>query len=1095
MGNLTHTVSGDIASFRSAARVPIESLKCHFKPKQDLHGYSKPWPGGGGKNLFNINAPYAMPSDTTSSYTTLRIFTPGTHFVGIANNNYINTKAVTANSITNNTISVTATSGYGYGFALKLTPGETYFLSGETNSYVSFSYYSSTGEFLDKNTTVLNKATTIPQDTDITLITFTSSSGNTNTWTNIQLELGSTATSYEPYENICPIEGWNSCTMYKTGKNLGHIIGYSAISNNSPSDSRSLTNSYGTTLNTIDYALPDTSVIIVQSQAPETESTTNYKNGYVNIIIDNLIFNQNYDISFRITNIKSNPLNISLQTIRLMVPSGNSSTPSEIQGDCLIFKNIKYLQNSSIPNRHHFSIRICGMSFTLSEFMVTPVGMNDGVFEPYCGSTIPITFPVLGKNKFNWNVEQSHASPTSSDLNTLRSFTLNTYVVGMSVNNYYRDNYTNWVLNLSIDNGTISFSSGGASGYGIAFPLKLIPGQTYFLSGTGNGYAGATYYDKDGKVISFQNGRLNNTITIPQNTVITLIGFYANTTNTDYTFNNIQLELGDTATSYEPYNPNNTVYGGYVDIAKGEIVATKLYVHDTWGNFSSTTNNTETIRKDLVISNNCLSKSSGNNITICNKLKYVYNNDDNPHFYLTDANRIRCFMPSITSNDTELTFVCELTIPIHYPLSKTELKTFLDQNNIWSNTNDITEVSYQIHDSNMIQQVKKNIMSENQTHYRKVLWNQMAGPMNSSYWKKYNTNVISLDFIDDYAEVTINQTMSNGFSTSIYTSNEPSVDINHYYYVSYLVCPNFSNGIFSMEFAGGRNGDHFNTIINEWTRVTGCGKGIRTGNGRLYIPNFIPNTYSVGDKAKVKNAIYIDLTAMFGIGNEPTRAEFEKLCAMNNVDLTAYHPIDSGTEQIWCIPDHNKDEYTTVEWNQNAKPISSSNYKAYNTNHIAVTFEDNILISTWLSDGSGYSWSACANYTKRHTVGNYYYLQYEYYTDIDGYINGCVGGQWTPDTKTQINQWIKYTAIVQRTDGGNLDNYAVYVNGFSSTATPQTGSICKARNIMTIDLTTMFGAGNEPTTVAELYDRCLKNNINLDEAQPYNTGTKMIWKV
>ena len=52
MGNLTHTVSGDIASFRSAARVPIESLKCHFKPKQDLHGYDKPWPAGGGKNLI-----------------------------------------------------------------------------------------------------------------------------------------------------------------------------------------------------------------------------------------------------------------------------------------------------------------------------------------------------------------------------------------------------------------------------------------------------------------------------------------------------------------------------------------------------------------------------------------------------------------------------------------------------------------------------------------------------------------------------------------------------------------------------------------------------------------------------------------------------------------------------------------------------------------------------------------------------------------------------------------------------------------------------------------------------------------------------------
>ena len=34
MGRLTHTVNGDVASFRSASRVPIESLKFHFLPKQ-----------------------------------------------------------------------------------------------------------------------------------------------------------------------------------------------------------------------------------------------------------------------------------------------------------------------------------------------------------------------------------------------------------------------------------------------------------------------------------------------------------------------------------------------------------------------------------------------------------------------------------------------------------------------------------------------------------------------------------------------------------------------------------------------------------------------------------------------------------------------------------------------------------------------------------------------------------------------------------------------------------------------------------------------------------------------------------------------------
>ena len=30
----------------------------------------------------------------------------------------------------------------------------------------------------------------------------------------IQLEAGATATSYEPYENVCPIEGWNNINTY-----------------------------------------------------------------------------------------------------------------------------------------------------------------------------------------------------------------------------------------------------------------------------------------------------------------------------------------------------------------------------------------------------------------------------------------------------------------------------------------------------------------------------------------------------------------------------------------------------------------------------------------------------------------------------------------------------------------------------------------------------------------------------------------------------------------------------------------------------------------------------------------------------------------
>ena len=44
------TASGRIATFSTNMVEPFKSLKSEINPLQDLHGYSKPWSGGGGKN-------------------------------------------------------------------------------------------------------------------------------------------------------------------------------------------------------------------------------------------------------------------------------------------------------------------------------------------------------------------------------------------------------------------------------------------------------------------------------------------------------------------------------------------------------------------------------------------------------------------------------------------------------------------------------------------------------------------------------------------------------------------------------------------------------------------------------------------------------------------------------------------------------------------------------------------------------------------------------------------------------------------------------------------------------------------------------------
>ena len=382
MGNLTHTVSGEIASFRSATHAPIESLKYHFKPKQSFNGYDKPWPAGGGKNLLNINANNKIGNSKFMTYTT---------------------ETTTGFNIGNSDVNG--------GYIVQVSPNTTYTYS-YTSTYNGASMHGRVWESANPITDWNTDNYTLSVNTTHWTGSETFTTGNDTNWliigiyaygdgknssiTNIQLEKGSSATSWVPYSNICPIEGWTDCTTYNTGKNIGHIIGYSAASMNSPTATKNLTNAYGTEINTTNFLLPDTSLTITQSQTEYWESTTpsSYRNGYFCIGFDNLIFNEYYDFSFKITNITSNPLNQAITNIKLYTPSGTQKSYSALKDDnILIFRNVKWTPHPTSPNRCTLDVRNLGMSFTISEIMVTPVNKSDGVFEPYEGSVFPITFP------------------------------------------------------------------------------------------------------------------------------------------------------------------------------------------------------------------------------------------------------------------------------------------------------------------------------------------------------------------------------------------------------------------------------------------------------------------------------------------------------------------------------------------------------------------------------------------------------------------------------------------------------------------------------------------------------------------------------
>ena len=164
--------------------------------------------GWNGKNLLNINTYESMPSSTDNANTEARTFTENTVVIGLAYNNYYRDSSVASYSISNNTISMVASVGYGLGFPLNSEANKTYTLSytaqSDNTAVVGALYYKSDGTFinydrLDGNGDKVLTFTT-PSETQCLVIVFANSETNiSSTYSNIQLEEGNVKTDYQPY--------------------------------------------------------------------------------------------------------------------------------------------------------------------------------------------------------------------------------------------------------------------------------------------------------------------------------------------------------------------------------------------------------------------------------------------------------------------------------------------------------------------------------------------------------------------------------------------------------------------------------------------------------------------------------------------------------------------------------------------------------------------------------------------------------------------------------------------------------------------------------------------------------------------------------
>lgn len=198
--------SGAVASFATDIG-KLKECVVEFDPVQDLHGYDNPWPPGGGKNLLNLYLERTNNLGVNFSLTQDgKMHLEGTN------------TSTTSSAFTGGNFSTYEACPW------KFSAG-TYMFSTTVPSSnakigsVVFSIRTKTDNTL-RTFNAKSKAVTVTVDDDFGGWFWISvlKEKTVNIDVGLQLEKGSTATSWTPYENICPISGWSEANVYDDPK-------------------------------------------------------------------------------------------------------------------------------------------------------------------------------------------------------------------------------------------------------------------------------------------------------------------------------------------------------------------------------------------------------------------------------------------------------------------------------------------------------------------------------------------------------------------------------------------------------------------------------------------------------------------------------------------------------------------------------------------------------------------------------------------------------------------------------------------------------------------------------------------------------------
>lgn len=193
------TASGDSATFPDGAKnVPVDELVTTIVPQQDLHGYSKPWPAGGGKNKY----PCLISDDVFNN-------TGGaTHSKSDGKLTIVTSASSASSGVYVDSNSKVYETVNKYNTPLTISADIVASASGD----VKVVFCNQTDTFTI-GTTKQRISVTATTKTNIRLNIYGVNNGATLVVDNVQIEEGSSATSFEPSANICPITGFTQAEI------------------------------------------------------------------------------------------------------------------------------------------------------------------------------------------------------------------------------------------------------------------------------------------------------------------------------------------------------------------------------------------------------------------------------------------------------------------------------------------------------------------------------------------------------------------------------------------------------------------------------------------------------------------------------------------------------------------------------------------------------------------------------------------------------------------------------------------------------------------------------------------------------------------